>query len=353
MAAEITHKFSGRHQPDPYGLDSSHPSLVDGFGRTIDYLRVSVTDRCNLRCVYCMGEDVTFVPRGEVLSLEELDRLCSAFVALGVRRIRFTGGEPLARRNVLTLIENVSRHLATGMLDEITLTTNGTLLASSARALFSAGVRRINVSLDTLDSEQFSKITRCGKFTRVIEGLDAARDAGLAVKLNAVVMRNVDLQQVQKLMLFAHARGMDLTLIEMMPLGANTNFVEAYLPLPVIRARIAEQYTLVEQTARTAGPAEYVHVAETGGRLGFIGAVSHPFCGSCNRVRLTCTGQLALCLGQDQTVNLREPMRKSPNDDVLMQAIVEANARKPAGHAFSTKSDSPPSMRRMMNATGG
>jgi GTP 3',8-cyclase len=352
MGVEIAPEVALR-RPDADEPASLRAPLVDRFGRTIDYLRVSVTDRCNLRCVYCMGEDVTFVPREEVLSLEELGRMCSAFVGLGVRRIRFTGGEPLARRNVMSLIEAVSRHLATGMLDEITLTTNGTLLARYATALRAAGVRRVNVSLDTLDPARFAEITRCGKLSRVLEGVDAALDAGLAVKLNAVASRDMGAGQVEDLMRFAHARGMDLTLIEMMPLGAIGGCVDSYLPLTEVRARIAARFTLVDVPERTAGPAEYVRVAETGGRLGFIRAVSHRFCGSCNRVRVTCTGQLALCLGHDETVDLRGPMRASPCDDLLMRTIADAIARKPAGHAFSIRPKAPPSVRRTMNTTGG
>lgn len=328
--------------------------LIDGFGRQIDYLRVSVTDRCNFRCVYCMAEDVSFLPKRDVLSLDEMDRLCSAFVGLGVRRLRLTGGEPLARRNVLSLIRGLSRHLRSGAVDEITLTTNGALLGDHAQDLRAAGVERVNVSLDTLNPQTFRAITRRGDLGRVIGGVEAALAAGLKVKLNAVVMRGVNEQDLDALMLFAHGRGMDLTLIETMPIGVvDQDRRDFYLPLSVVAERLAGRFTLEPIAERQAGPARYLRVRETGGRLGLVTPMSHGFCGDCNRVRVTCTGQLALCLGRDVFVDLKTPLRASEGDDLLRQAIGDAIAAKPVGHDFALAQLERPEVVHPMSMTGG
>lgn len=330
--------------------------LIDGFGRKIDYLRVSVTDRCNFRCVYCMAEDVTFLPKCDVLSLDEMDRLCSAFVGLGVRRLRLTGGEPLARKGVISLVRGLSRHLRSGALDEITMTTNGSLLASSADDLKAAGVNRVNVSLDTLDPTTFRAITRRGDLAQVLAGIEAGLAAGLEIKINAVAMRGVNEDHLEPLMLFAHGRGMDLTLIETMPIGIiDRDRSDFYLPLADVVARLQERFTLDEITDadRVAGPARYVRVRQTGGRLGFVAPMTHSFCGDCNRVRVTCTGQLALCLGRDKFVDLKTPLRASEGDDLLRRAIGEAIAGKPIGHDFSLVQLGCPTVVRPMSVTGG
>jgi cyclic pyranopterin phosphate synthase len=332
----------------------SRTELIDGFGRKIDYLRVSVTDRCNFRCVYCMAEDVTFLPKRDVLSLDEMDRLCSTFVALGVRRLRLTGGEPLARRDVMGLVRGLSRHLDRGAVDEITLTTNGSLLADHARDLKAAGVNRVNISLDTLDPLTFQAITRRGDLLRVLEGIEAALAVGLKIKINAVAMRGVNEHHLVPLLLFAHGRGMDLTLIETMPIGmVDRDRTDLYLPLEEVIHRLSERFTLDEIDDRMAGPARYVRVRETGGRLGFVAPMTHNFCSTCNRVRVTCTGQLALCLGQDKLVDLRTPLRASEGDDLLRRTIGEAIAGKPMGHDFSYMQLGCPTVVRPMSATGG
>jgi len=329
--------------------------MIDPFGRTISYLRVSVTDRCDFRCVYCMAEDMAFVPKKEILSLEELDRLCSAFVRKGVRRLRLTGGEPLVRRDVMGLFRALGRHLASSALDELTLTTNGSRLAQFAPELANCGVRRVNVSLDTLDPEKFREITRWGDLSKVLAGIEAARAAGLAVKINAVALRGVNDAEIPSLMEWAHGRGMDLTLIETMPMGeVGTDRTENYLPLSLLRARLAERYTLDDLDYRTGGPARYARVRETGGRLGFITPLSHNFCESCNRVRLTCMGTLFMCLGQDDSADLRAPLRASADDAALDRAIDAAIARKPKGHDFVIdRRHSRPAVARHMSATGG
>lgn len=343
----MTDDSASRHTGD-------QPDLVDRFGRRIDYLRVSITDRCNYRCVYCMGADVSFLPRSEVLSLAEIDRLCSAFVARGVRRVRLTGGEPLVRRNMLTLVESLSRHLRSGALDELTLTTNGSLLARHAAALRDAGVRRINVSLDTLDPALFTTLTRRGALADVLEGMDTARAQGLALKINMVVLRGVNDGEIERLMLFAHDRGMDLALIEAMPLGAVGRGRETgFLPLSEARARLSQRYTLIDTVARTGGPARYALVRETGGRVGFVTPMTHSFCGSCNRVRLTCTGQLVPCLGREGSFDLRTPLRESDDDAPLHRAIDAAVARKPRGHDFTQVPADRPVVGRSMSVTGG
>src|SRR6187401_2900706 len=304
------------------------PALVDPFGRAITYLRVSVTDRCDFRCVYCMSENMAFLPKADLLSLEELDRLCSAFIGRGVRKLRLTGGEPLVRRGIMTLFASLSRHLAAGSLDELTLTTNGSQLPKYAAELAGLGVRRINVSLDTLDPDRFRAITRWGELDKVLAGIDAAQAAGLKVKINAVALKGVNEDELGDLVAWSHGRGMDLTIIEVMPLGdIEQSRLDQYLPLSMGRARLSERYTMQDLDYHTGGPARYVRVAETGGRLGFITPLTHNFCESCNRVRLTCTGTLFMCLGQEDAADLRAPVRASAEDDLLDAAILEAISR--------------------------
>ncbi len=329
--------------------------LIDPFGRAITYLRVSVTDRCDFRCVYCMAEEMTFLPKAELLSLEELDRICSAFVARGVRKLRLTGGEPLVRKNIMALIRSLGRHLESGALDELTLTTNGSQLARHATALRAAGVRRINVSLDTLDPDKFRAITRWGELPTVLDGLDAAEKAGLKIKINAVALKGVNEDEIENLIRFAHGRGADLTLIETMPLGdIEGDRTDQYLPLSIVRARLMDRFTLQESQHRTGGPARYVTIKETGGRLGFITPMTHNFCESCNRVRLTCTGTLFMCLGQEDAADLRAPLRASSDDALLMKAIDEAISRKPKGHDFVIdRRTRKPAVARHMSVTGG
>jgi GTP 3',8-cyclase len=329
--------------------------LVDPFARAITYLRVSVTDRCDFRCVYCMSENMTFLPKADVLSLEELDRLCSAFIAKGVRKLRLTGGEPLVRRGIMTLVTSLSRHLASGDLDELTLTTNGSQLKKYAPELASHGVKRINVSLDTLDAAKFRAVTRWGDLDKVLEGIKAAQAAGIAVKINAVALKGVNEDEFVSLVKWAHGAGMDLTFIEVMPLGdVGEGRLDQYLPLSMVRARIAEHFTLEEIDYRTGGPARYVRVAETGGRLGFITPLTHNFCESCNRVRVTCTGTLFMCLGQEDAADLRNVLRASESDDLLYAAIDEAISRKPKGHDFIIdRRHQRPALSRHMSVTGG
>jgi cyclic pyranopterin phosphate synthase len=329
--------------------------LIDPFARAITYLRVSVTDRCDFRCVYCMAEDMTFLPKADVLSLEELDRLCSAFVLKGVRKLRLTGGEPLVRRGIMTLVTSLARHLETGALDELTLTTNGSQLRKYAHELAAVGVRRINVSVDTLDPDKFRAITRWGDLHKVLDGIEAARAAGLAVKINAVALKGVNEDEFTDLVKWAHGLGMDLTLIEVMPLGdVGAGRLDQYLPLSVVRARLAETFALEDIDYRTGGPARYVRVNETGGRLGFITPLTHNFCESCNRVRITCTGTLFMCLGQEDAADLRAPLRASESDEPLFAAIDEAIGRKPKGHDFIIdRRHQRPAVARHMSVTGG
>ncbi|PPD29475.1 MAG: GTP 3',8-cyclase MoaA [Hyphomicrobium sp.] len=331
------------------------PTLVDPFGRHVSYLRVSVTDRCDFRCVYCMSEHMTFLPKRDLLSLEELDRLCSAFVGKGVKRLRITGGEPLVRKNILWLFRALSRHIESGALDELTLTTNGSQLVKYAEQLAACGVRRINVSLDTLNPDRFKAITRWGDFSTVTDGLAAAEKAGLAVKINAVALKGVNEEEIEDLVRFAHGRGADLTLIETMPLGdIDGDRTDQYLPLSIVRARLMDRFTLEDIPYRTGGPARYVRVKETGGRLGFITPMTHNFCESCNRVRLTCTGTLYMCLGQDDAADLRAPLRASTDDSALLAAIDGAIARKPKGHDFIIdRRTKKPAVGRHMSVTGG
>jgi len=328
--------------------------MLDPFGREISYLRVSVTDRCDFRCVYCMAEHMTFLPRAELLSLEELDRLCRAFIRKGVRRLRITGGEPLVRRNVMWLFDRLGAEIGHG-LDELTLTTNGSQLARFANDLYAAGVRRVNVSLDTLDPDKFRAITRWGDLSKVLGGIEAAQAAGLAVKINTVALRGVNEDEIPDMLDWAHGRGMDLTLIETMPLGdIEEDRVEQYLPLSLVRARLAAHYTLDESDYRTGGPARYFRVAETGRRLGFITPLTHNFCETCNRVRLTCTGTLFMCLGQSDSADLRAPLRASTDDRALDAAIDEAISRKPKGHDFIIdRRHKRPALARHMSVTGG
>lgn len=329
--------------------------MIDPFGRGISYLRVSVTDRCDFRCVYCMAEDMTFLPKAEILSLEELDRLCSAFIAKGVRKLRLTGGEPLVRRNVMQLIRSLGRHLDSGALDELTLTTNGSQLSRFADELVAAGVRRINVSVDTLDPERFRRLTRWGRLEQVLEGLQAAKKAGLAIKINAVALKNENEEEIDDLVAWCGREGFDLCLIETMPLGdIDGDRTEQYLPLSLVRARLAHRWTLQESDYRTGGPARYVTVAETGRRIGFITPMTHNFCESCNRVRVTCTGTLYMCLGQDDAADLRTPLRAEAGDGLLSAAIDEAIGRKPKGHDFIIdRRQNRPSVARHMSMTGG
>jgi GTP 3',8-cyclase len=337
------------------GRAPGRQQLIDPFGRAISYLRVSVTDRCDFRCVYCMAENMSFLPKSEILTLEELDRLCSAFIARGVRKLRLTGGEPLVRRGIMTLVNALSRHLRSGELDELTLTTNGSQLEKYARDLRAAGIRRINVSLDTLDAEKFAAITRWGSLDKVRAGIDSAQAAGLKVKINAVALKGVNEDEFPQLIEWAHGRGMDLTLIEVMPLGEiGEGRLDQYLPLSLVRARLAERYRLDDIDYRTGGPARYVRVAETGGRLGFITPLTHNFCESCNRVRITCTGTLYMCLGQEDAADLRKPLRASEADDLLLAAIDEAIGRKPKGHDFVIdRRHRRPALARHMSVTGG
>ena len=327
--------------------------LVDTFGRHISYLRISVTDRCDFRCVYCMAEDMTFLPKKDVLSFEEIEAIAGAFIARGVTRIRLTGGEPLVRRDIMDLVTTLGQRIGHG-LEELTLTTNGSQLRRHAQGLADAGVRRLNISLDTLDAERFAAITRRGRITDVLEGIAAAQAAGLAIKINMVAMAGVNDDEIEPMMAWAHGRGMGLTLIEGMPLGeVGIDRVDSYLPLRELRGRLAQRYTLRKLDKRTGGPARYVHVAETGGILGFITPMSHNFCESCNRVRLTATGQLYLCLGQDDQVNLRDALRDG-GPAALDAALDHAMLIKPKGHDFVIDRTRPePALGRHMSVTGG
>jgi cyclic pyranopterin phosphate synthase len=330
--------------------------MIDPFGRTISYLRVSVTDRCDFRCVYCMAEHMTFLPKAEVLSLEELDRLCSAFVGLGVRKLRLTGGEPLVRKNVMELFRGLSRHLKSGALEELTLTTNGSQLGRYAHELAALGVKRVNVSIDTLDPGKFTEITRWGKLDTVLDGVRAAKDAGIKVKINTVALKGVNDGEVDGLVEWAGREGHDLTFIEVMPMGdiGGENRLDQYLPISLLRAQMARRWTLEETSERTGGPARYVRVKETGQRIGFITPLTHNFCESCNRVRVTCTGMLYMCLGQEDSADLRAPLRASESDAPLIAAIEEAITRKPKGHDFIIdRRHQGPAVARHMSVTGG
>jgi cyclic pyranopterin phosphate synthase len=330
--------------------------MIDPFGRHISYLRVSVTDRCDFRCVYCMAEEMQFLPKREVLTLEELDRVCSAFIRLGVKKLRLTGGEPLVRRDIMSLFRNLGRHLDSGALEELTLTTNGSQLARYAGELYDCGVRRVNVSVDTLDPAKFTEITRRGRLDQVLAGLDAAKRAGLRVKINTVALRGVNEDEFDDLVAWAGGEGFDLVFIEVMPMGdiGGENRLDQYLPLSLVRARLQHRWTLDETDYRTGGPARYATVRETGRRLGFITPLTHNFCESCNRVRLTCTGTLFMCLGQEDAADLRTPLRQSEGDEAVENAIREAIARKPKGHDFIIdRRHNRPALARHMSVTGG
>lgn len=336
-------------------VEAGNAQMVDPFGRHVTYLRVSVTDRCDFRCVYCMSENMTFLPKKDLLTLEELDRLCTAFVAKGVRKLRITGGEPLVRKNIIWLFEALSRHLRAGALDELTLTTNGSQLPRFAGRLADCGVKRINVSLDSLVPERFKSITRWGSFEQVMQGIDAAQEAGLHVKINAVALKGVNDDEYDEMIRWTHGRGMDLTFIEAMPMGdIDGDRSDQYLPLSVVRARLMDKWTLTDIPFKTGGPARYVEVAETGGKIGFITPMTHNFCESCNRVRVTCTGTLYMCLGQDDAADLRAPLRSDESDRLLSDAIDEAISRKPKGHDFIIdRRTNRPSVSRHMSVTGG
>ncbi|WP_144183066.1 GTP 3',8-cyclase MoaA [Elioraea rosea] len=330
--------------------------MIDPFGRSISYLRVSVTDRCDLRCVYCMAEDMTFLPKAELLTLEELDRLCGTFVGLGVRKIRLTGGEPLVRRDVMTLFRSLGARLGTAGLDELTLTTNGTQLARYAEELHAAGVRRVNVSLDTLDPAKFTAATRWGKIDKTLDGIFAAKAAGLAVKINAVALKGFNEDEFDRMVAWCGEHGFDLCLIETMPLGEiEADRTDQYLPLSLVRRRLAQTWTLTDTDYATGGPARYVTVAETGRRIGFITPLTHNFCESCNRVRLTCTGTLYMCLGQEDAADLRTPLRRpGATEEDVREAIVAAIGRKPKGHDFVIeRRGAAPALSRHMSVTGG
>ena len=330
--------------------------MIDPFGRDISYLRVSVTDRCDFRCTYCMSEDMTFLPKKDVLTLEELERLCNVFVKLGVKKLRLTGGEPLVRKNIMSLIRNLGHHLDTGDLEELTLTTNGSQLHRYAAELFDCGVRRVNVSIDTLDPKKFTEITRWGKLENVLRGIEAAANAGLKIKLNTVALRGTNEDELPNMVKWAGERGFDITIIEVMPMGdiGAENRVSQYLPLSMVRSNLSEHFTLTDIDYKTGGPARYVEVEETGTKIGFITPLTHNFCESCNRVRLTCTGTLYMCLGQEDAADLKIPLRNSEGDEALTGAIQEAISRKPKGHDFiidrrQKKSPVP----RHMSVTGG
>lgn len=333
----------------------AEPQLTDPFGRDVTYLRVSVTDRCDFRCIYCMAENMTFLPKKDLLTLEELDRLCTAFITKGVRKLRITGGEPLVRKNIMWLFKALSRHLDKGTLDELTLTTNGSQLPRFAGQLADCGVKRVNVSLDSIVPEKFKTITRWGNFDQVMAGIDAAQEAGLHVKINAVALKGVNEDEYDDMIRWCHGRGMDLTFIEAMPMGEiDGDRTEQYLPLSVVRARLMDNWTLEDIPFKTGGPARYVEVRETGGKIGFITPMTHNFCESCNRVRVTCTGTLYMCLGQDDAADLRTPLRAEENDRLLSAAIDEAISRKPKGHDFIIdRRTKQPSVSRHMSVTGG
>ena len=328
--------------------------MIDPFGRAITYLRVSVTDRCDLRCVYCMSEDMTFLPKAEILSLEELDRLCGAFIRLGTNKIRITGGEPLVRRDVMSLFRNLGDRIGHG-LDELTVTTNGTQLARHATDLYAAGIRRVNVSLDTLDPARFTAMTRWGKIEKTLDGIFAAQAAGLAVRINAVAMKGVNEDEFDAMVAWCGEHGFDLCLIETMPLGdIEGDRTDQYLPLSVVRSRLRQTWTLDETEYKTGGPASYFTVTQTGHRIGFITPMTHNFCESCNRVRLTCTGTLYMCLGQDDQADFRQLLRAGGSDDELETAIQTAIAHKPLGHDFVIdRRSQKPALARHMSVTGG
>jgi len=330
--------------------------LIDPFARTIDYLRVSVTDRCDFRCVYCMSENMTFLPKKELLTLEELDRMCSAFIRMGVKKLRITGGEPLVRRGIMTFFETMARHLESGALEELTLTTNGSQLEKYAAQLAALGVKRINVSLDTLDEAKFARVTRWGRLPQVLRGIDAAQAAGMRVKINAVALKDFNEEELFTLTDWAAARDVDVTFIEVMPMGdlGNEDRIGQYWSLKDLRTQLEKRGTLTDLPDRTGGPARYVRVDATGQKIGFITPLSHNFCESCNRVRITCTGEIYTCLGQEGHSDLRGPLRSSENDQVLEDAIRHAITRKPKGHDFDySRQQVDGQVSRHMSHTGG
>ncbi|CUH80231.1 GTP 3',8-cyclase MoaA [Tropicibacter naphthalenivorans] len=331
--------------------------LIDPFQRPISYLRVSVTDRCDFRCVYCMSENMTFLPKKELLTLEELDRMCSTFIGLGVEKLRITGGEPLVRRDIMTFFRSMTRHLDSGALKELTLTTNGSQLAKFAGELFDAGVRRVNVSMDTLDEAKFADVTRWGRLPQVLKGIDAAQEAGLRIKINAVALKGFNEDELFRMTEWCAERDMDLTWIEVMPMGdiGNENRLDQYWKLSDLRARLAENYTVTDLPERTGGPARYVRLEETGQKIGFITPLTHNFCESCNRVRLTCTGELFMCLGQEDNADLRAALRNHPGDDAPLEEAIRAAIRlKPKGHDFDySRQTVDGRVSRHMSHTGG
>jgi cyclic pyranopterin phosphate synthase len=341
--------------PGPLAETDKTPPMIDPFGRMVSYLRVSVTDRCDFRCTYCMAEKMTFLPKKDLLTLEELDRLCSAFIDKGVRKIRLTGGEPLVRHNIMYLVRKLGEKIGPGGLEELTLTTNGSQLAKYAAELADCGVRRINVSIDTLDPDKFRAITRIGDLAQVLAGVDAAQKAGISIKINAVALRDFNDREIPDIMTWAHGRGMDMTVIETMPMGEiDEDRTDQYLPLSELRNSLSERFTLTDIPFRTGGPARYVRVGETGGKLGFITPMTHNFCESCNRVRLTCTGTLYMCLGQNDAADLRAVLRASDDPVILNAAIDEAIRRKPKGHDFIIdRANNRPAVARHMSVTGG
>lgn len=330
--------------------------LIDPFNRPITYLRVSVTDRCDFRCVYCMSENMTFLPKRELLTLEELERVCGTFVDMGVKKLRITGGEPLVRRDIMKFFESMGRRIGEG-LEELTLTTNGSQLRRFAQPLADCGVKRVNISLDTLDEKKFAEITRWGRFAQVLDGIDAAQEAGLAVKINAVALKGVNDDEIVKMVDWSHERGMDITFIEVMPMGdiGNENRLDQYYSLNQVRQDIGRTHQLTPLPLNTGGPARYMRSETTGGRIGFITPLTHNFCEGCNRVRLTCTGELFMCLGQDDDADLRTPMREHPEDDAPLRAVItEAIARKPKGHDFDySRQKVDGQVGRHMSTTGG
>ena len=351
---DVSYAADSREPVARAALQPAAGPVVDPFGRTIRYLRVSVTDRCDLRCTYCMAEHMRFLPRAEVLSIEELDRLCSIFIGQGVRKLRLTGGEPLVRKGFMTLVERLSRHLSSGALIELTLTTNGTQLADYAAELARLGVRRVNVSLDTLDPATFARLTRGGDIRKVFKGLEAARAAGLKVKINAVALARDNRAEIPALVQFAHAQGFDLVLIETMPMGEiDEDRTDQFVSLQDVRADLASIWTLTDLRDDTGGPARYARIEETGGRIGFIAPLSHTFCDTCNRVRLTCTGVLHTCLGHEEATDLRSLVRASPDDAPVARAIRAAVAAKPRAHDFRIGPGAAPAVRRHMSTTGG
>jgi cyclic pyranopterin phosphate synthase len=329
--------------------------MIDPFERTIDYIRVSVTDRCDFRCVYCMAENMTFLPKNDLLTLEELERLSAAFIGLGVKKIRLTGGEPLVRRNIMSLVRALGRHLEGDGLEELTVTTNGSQLERYAGELRDAGVRRVNVSLDTLDQTRFEAITRWGKYDKVMAGIAAAKAAGLGIKINAVALKGVNDDEFDHMIRWCGEEGFDFTLIETMPMGEiDGDRTDQYLPLSMVRADLERRWTLTDLPDRTGGPARYVKINETGGRLGFITPMTHNFCESCNRVRITCTGRMYMCLGQEDEADLCTPLRASEGDELLRRAILEGIGRKPKGHDFVIdRRQNRPAVSRHMSVTGG